>query len=841
VIPVFVAGLIAHFRAGRTLFVLTVLSVALGVASVLSIQILNANALGAFEGGLDAVSGEADLTVLGKIPLMPSRVVPEALEVSGVEAAWPLLRVVAKLEGREGVYLDIVGIDLVAPLRVPWDASPADLGAALGRPGWAAVTPALAREMGWRVGSAFEVSSGSRRARLTVGALVDFRRLTPLSSPRLVVMDIAQAQDALAIPEGIHQVDLTLARGAQRDDVARTLSRRLGASVRVVTPEQRRRQAASLLSAFRLNLTALSLISLFVGGFLVHASTQAALVRRRREFGLLRSLGMTPRQVLWIILGEVAILGLLGTALGLPIGWWAAKANVKAVSATLTNLYLLEGVETLRLPAWIFVLAAAAGLGGALAGALLPALDMSRKDTRALLAGLAIHERMGRASGVLFSAGWAILGAAALAFLAVGREVRSAGFWIAVALIVALPLMTPWVLKRLCGWIRPRGFDLAYGVKTLGVKLGTTSFAVAAVGVAVTMLVGITLMVGSFRKTLEVWIGSTIRTDVYVTSESWRRARETATLDDDLVAVLVRLPGVRAADRLRQTSAWTGSRRISLIGRDAGLPGGEGRFPLVSGGRADAIRRMVEEGAVLIGEPLARKERLRRGDRLRLATPRGEAEFPIAGVYYDYSDENGSAVMDLAAMEKAFGRGRMTNVDLYLDPGTDPHATMDAIRARFRGVPLEILDQRGLREEILAIFDQTFAVTRLLQGMALLIAACGITLTLLVLARERVAELALYRALGAGRLQIFRVFLGEGVGMALLGLVLGAPGGAALAMILIFVINRAYFGWTISPSVPVWALAAQASAMLAAAAIASVYPAVRASRTPASELSRDDL
>jgi putative ABC transport system permease protein len=840
VIRVFLKGLAAHFRAGRALFFLTVLGVALGVASVLSIQILNANALGAFEGGLEAVSGEADLTVLGSVALLPSKIVPEVLAEPGVRAAWPLVRVVAKLVGREKTYLEIVGIDLFAPLRVPWDRPPADPGEVLARPGWAAVTPELAREMGWKTGSVFEVSSGSRRAALTVGALVDFRKLTPLASPRLVVMDIAQAQSALGIPEGIHQVDLKLAPGARREDVAARLALRLGPAARVVTPEQRRRQTASLLSAFRLNLTALSMISLFVGGFLVHASTQAALVRRRREFGLLRSLGTTPRQVFLIILGEIAVLGALGTAVGLPIGWWAARANLDAVSATLTNLYLLEGIDTLRMPAWIWILAAGAGFGGALAGALLPAMDMSRKDTRSLLAGLALHERVGGAAGRLFAAGWAVLVLAGLAWLVAGRGVRSSGFWIAVALIVALPLMTPWLLRRACASIRPRGFGVAYGLKALDVRLGTTSFAVASLGVAVTMLVGITLMVGSFRKTVEVWLESTIRADVFVTSESWRRARETATLEDDLVAALVRFPGVRVADRLRQGTAWTGSRRISLIGRDVGILGGEGRFPLMAGDRAEAIRRVAEEGAVLIGEPLARKEGLRVGDLLRLATLEGEASFEIAGVYHDYSNENGSAEMDLLTMEKAFGPGRMTNVDLYLLPGVEPQAVMDSIHARFPGEPLELFGNRGLRREILAIFDQTFAVTRLLQGMALLIASCGITLTLLVLARERVAELALYRALGAGRLQIFRVFLGEGIGMAFLGLVLGFPGGAALAVVLIYLINRAYFGWTIEMSVSSGALAAQAATILAAAAAASIYPALRASRTPASELSRED-
>jgi putative ABC transport system permease protein len=178
---------------------------------------------------------------------------------------------------------------------------------------------------------------------------------------------------------------------------------------------------------------------------------------------------------------------------------------------------------------------------------------------------------------------------------------------------------------------------------------------------------------------------------------------------------------------------------------------------------------------------------------------------------------------------------------LYLRPGAEPGRAIDELRARVGSAPLVFRSNRRLREEVFAIFDQTFAVTRLLQGMALLIAVAGITLTLLVLARERVAELALYRALGATRGQLFAHFVGKGLGMAGLALVLGAAGGVVLAGILVLVINRAYFGWTIQMYWPWRAVLEQLAAIVAAALVASLYPALRASATPATELSRDAL
>jgi putative ABC transport system permease protein len=280
---------------------------------------------------------------------------------------------------------------------------------------------------------------------------------------------------------------------------------------------------------------------------------------------------------------------------------------------------------------------------------------------------------------------------------------------------------------------------------------------------------------------------------------------------------------------------------VALAGVEMGIPAGETRFPLLDGARDSALAQVRSTRAVLISEPLARKTGLWRGDSLPLFTSRGEERFAVAGVYYDYSSENGTVIMDIGTLADAFGPGPVNSIALYLDPDRSADAVIGEIRARFPDTPLLLRSNRALRAEVFTIFDQTFAVTRILQVMALLIAVCGITLTLLVLARERLPELALYRALGAHPRQILGLFLTEGTGIGALGLVLGLVGGIQLAAILVFVINRAYFGWTIQVAVPALTLAWQAATILGAAALASVYPALRASRTTAVELSRDDV
>jgi len=287
--------------------------------------------------------------------------------------------------------------------------------------------------------------------------------------------------------------------------------------------------------------------------------------------------------------------------------------------------------------------------------------------------------------------------------------------------------------------------------------------------------------------------------------------------------------------------ALVAGRPASVSGLDAAVAGAEGRVQLVGAAAAPVLRRLREEGAVLLSEPLARRTGLAAGDEVAIATLTGERRFPVAGVYRDYGNERGGVLMDLAPFARAFGEGPPSNAALYLAPGADVEAVVVDLRAALGDAPVLLRSNRTLRTEVLAIFEETFAVTRLLQSMGLLIAVAGIALSLLVLARERAGEIALYRALGATRGQVFRVFLGRGLGLALLGLGLGLAGGAALAGVLVLLVNPAYFGWSLGLHWPLGALAAQAATILAAAALASLAPAAMAARVRATELSRDAL
>ena len=833
----------ARLRAAPGLFSLAVLGVALGVGAVLSIQLLNSNALAAFRGTVRAVSGDAALSVVPSAGSLDEVLLVEVLGEPGVAAALPLVRVEVALAGRAAGGLDVLGVDLLSPRPGPSALSGVDLADALGRPGWIAVSSLAAERNGWRVGTRLAASAGSRTVELVVGALAEFDRIAPGASGRLALMDLAQAQALLGERGRLQQIDVHAADGADVADLARRIGAAVGPAARVVTPEQRQDEAEGLLAAFRLNLTALSAVSLLVGGFLVHATMQAALVRRREELGVLRCVGATRRQVLGIILADAALLGLAGTALGVPLGVWAARASMGAVSGTLRNLYLLEGIEEVRTSPAMIALAVVVGLGGALAGSLLPALDVARRDPRALLASLTLEEPA--AARRVRHAGAALVIPAAVAALILGLAPawKPGGFALALAILASLPLAAPAVVAASAWGPRPRRLSLAYGWRTLRAHLRATALAAGALAVAVAMLGAITVMVGSFRTTVEEWLGETLRSDVYVTSLSWRRGRGEAGLEQAVVRRLAADPDVLHVDRLRQVPATSRGQRLLVSGFDAGLAAEQGgRIRLVAGDRAAALAQVERDGAALVSEPLARKRGLWVGERLPVDTPHGEVMLPVAGVYADYGAESGAALVDLdGTLPRLFGAGALTNVALRVAADADVDAVVERLRREHSTSALLIRSNRSLRADVMAIFDQTFAVTRLLQSMTLLIAVAGVLLALLVLARERQAEVALYRALGADRGQIFRLFLGRGLGIAASGLVLGAAGGTGLALVLVRVVNPAWFGWTIALHWPWRTLGLQAVLLLAAAAGASLYPALRASAAPASELSRDAL
>ena len=832
----------AHWRTNPVLYGLTVLGVALGVASVISIRILNQSAIASFAAGVRTMSGTADVVVTGKGGTLPDEAYPRVLGTAGVAAAWPVFETTVAVEGRPDTFVRVLGVDLLAPAQDFWGAvsgldAGADAADAVRAPGWVAVTPELAAAMGWAVGGRFEVRYGTDVSGLRVGALIDLQRWGASGSRRAVVMDIAEAQSLFDGAGTLHRIGVKAAEGTDLAALAAGIEGGLGGRVDAVTPTERTGQAQQLLGAFRLNLTALSLVSLLVGTFLVFSSMRACLVWQRREFGVLRSLGCTPAQVLALILGEAALLGVMGVVIGIFAGYWTAIWNLEAVSSTLTNIYMLREIESLEVSGGTVALAVFAGLGGALSGTLLPALDVWRRDTRTLLDNLSAPAAAIAGARNLFRLGLVLLAGVLAWYWFGGWRWRPAGFVLATAMLLCLPLLAPWLVQRLTGRVRVPDFGFRYGVRSLGATLANTSFSVSSLAMAVCLLVGITLLVESFRETLVRWVDRSLRADVYVTATVGARPGPDATLSAQLVERLAGVPDVEGVDPLRRLFLRVGGRRVAVVAVDLSRPAEQRRLALLSGG--DAVARAVRDRGVLIGEPLSRSASLAVGDVVEIEGPEGPVRLPVSGIYRDYT-EGGSVTMDIGLMAATLGVGPVTSVALHLKPGADPEAVAAGIASRHPRGSLRVRSNRGLKDDVLHVFDQTFAVTRILQVMSLIIAACAITLTLLVVAQEKASEIALYRTLGAFRRQVFRLFVSKGTAMAFLGLVLGFAGGIGLGVTLIFVIQKSYFGWSIEWTWPWLTLAGEALAIVCAAVLASLYPAFKASRTPATELCHAD-
>ncbi len=837
--------------------------IAVGTGSVVTVQILTAGAISAFDRTVDLVSGDADAVVLGHGGKLDEELYPVVLATEGVAAATPVLEttllVRAPAPNPDAKAPDLhapapfrrvqlYGLDLLSSPEIPRYLAGSDAQAA-GRQsgsfgaipdspphitslGDAAISGGLARELGLQAGDSMEIGYGPARTSLIVSRVLT-DQAGPGGGPALV-MDMHAAQEALGGAEWITRINVRFRSGYAPQEVLARLADNLDGGALLSSPEEQRREAERLLASFRTNLSALSFISVFVGLFLVYGTTRASLIRRREEMGVLRSLGATRSQVLVVVLAEAGVLGLLGAALGVPLGFLAAQANLESVSGTVTDLYLLSAIQNLEVPGSVWILAVVGGLVGTLVGAAGPAAEVCLTPVTALLTEQRVRGRWRAWAKWLWRGGWLLLAVLLAWFAAGGRRWQHAGFVVAGGIMVWTALVTPKFVSALCGRVNPRGFGWRFALRSLSVRVHTSGVAVAGVAIAVGTLVGITVMVGSFRDTFTTWLNRTVRADVYLSAAAWRGEADSGGIGGNLASELRKLSGVAFVDRLRGFGGYAAGLPVALRGVDFGLSALNGRYSFLDGDPG-AIAGKVRAGSVVVSEPLARRTGLWEGDFVPVLTKTGPVNAEIAGVYYEYGSERGSLAMDLATMDRWFGPGDPHALAVYLAPGIDAEAGATVVRQAASSYPVTIRTNRSLRENAVRVFDQTFAVTLLLQGMALAMAAAGVALSLLVMAREESRETAVYRALGATRRQVFRFFLGRGIGLASLGGLLGLVGGAGLALTLVYVTNRAYFGWTVQFGIPTFNLLQQGATLALTAVAASWLPALRASSDGAAE------
>jgi putative ABC transport system permease protein len=836
------AGRGALAARGRT--AVTVLGVSLGIAVSVAIRMANESVLASFRQSLDAVAGRTTLQVSAGEAGLDEQMYRTVKETQGVAKASPIIESTVVLEGGLGAsrgsrdVLLVLGIDTLADqgfrdYKVLEESD--DPLALIAEPGAVLLTRRFAEAHGLKVGSAFRVLAGGGPRRLMVRGLLELEGAGRALDGRFALMDIAGAQLAFDKVGRLDRIDVITAPGADARAVAAAIGERLGGAVAVEPPGARNRQVEGMLASFQLNLNVLSLIALFVGLFLIYNATAAAVVRRRREIGILRSLGVTRAQVAALVLSEAGVVGLAGGLVGVALAVAMAHFALEAMTTTISSLYAFVRPPAPVLPRWLAAVGVASGAAVALFSAFVPALEAAAVSPREAL-GRGSFERRRHGFGTMLAAG---IACAAAAYAATrpgpvgGQPVF--GYVSAFLLLLGTALVAPAAVAGVVAVARPfllgrgRWAVAALAVVNLRRGLWRNGGTVAAVAVGLAMLVSVATMIGSFRRTVDLWLEQTVRADLLV-SLAGRQAKGTdARIPERYAEVLARIPGVAAVDPFRGVRMEKDGHRFILGSGEFAVQGGRSRLLFLEGDSSAILAEAKARNGVVISETFANATGVRRGDRLRLATPVGERDFPVSGVYYDYTTEGGLVVMDRALYRRLWNDPYVSNIGVYLAPGADAAAVRARILNLLRGRPdVIVFTNRSLREHVLRIFDQTFAITYALQAIALVVAVLGILNTVMASVMERQREIGTLRALGFTRLQIFRMVAGEAGAMGALGNLLGAAAGIALSLVLIYVINKQSFGWTIQFFVPGASLAGYGALALAAAVAAGAAPAWRA-------------
>jgi len=532
------------------------------------------------------------------------------------------------------------------------------------------------------------------------------------------------------------------------------------------------------------------------------------------------------------------------SAIGLALGVLLARGALEAVTRTIQNLYAFLQVTEVHLDPLLLAAALAAGTGVAALSGLAPALAAARvspaEGARQRGGAPALSPRFLGATlaGALLAGG----AASGLSALPAWRGVPLFGYLAAAAILAAVALASPaavaggaFLLQRLLGG-GVTGWLAAHG---LGRHPGRNAVTAASLAAAMAMLASLVIMVESFRRTVAVWTEQTLRADLYAAPASRFIKGSGASFSEEVLERVARAEGVAAADGFRVLRMpWRGE-WINVSGGDFGIVAERGHLPFLEGKSAEVLRRARERGEAIVTETFSLRFGVGRGDVVRLPAPGGEVALRVAGVYYDYTTEGGHIVVDRALLRRAWRDERLNSMAVYLEPGADRARAARAIEGLL-DPSMVLISNAGLRRRVLEVFDQTFAITYALEAIAVLVAVLGVATGLSSNVLERTREIGALRALGLTRRGVAAAVMGEAGLLGLLSALLGAGAGAALAAILVFVINKQSFGWTIQFGFPVGAVSAYLGVAVLAALAAGGIPARAAARVPIAAAVREE-
>ena len=823
--------LLGEWRAHPVRALVAILAIAIGVSLGFAIHLINAAAFNEFSTAVKSLSGQADVQVAGREALFDESIYPWLAQRDGVAVASPVLELQAGVAGKkDGGPLHILAFDVfragfISPdlIGAPAEGQPFDTLA----DDAIFLSPAALRWLGVAQGDTIALQSGTGQVPLRVAGSLQRAR----AGQRIAVMDIGAAQWRFNKLGKLSRIDLKLRQGVNRDafqaDLARALEGQYPGRFQVGQPndENQNSRNNNLSRAYRVNLTVLALVALFTGAFLVFSTQALSVIRRRGQFALLRVLGMERGQLLRQVLLEGASLGVVGAALGIAGGYAMAAVALRFFGGDLGAGYFAgvqPQVQFTPVAAFVYF---ALGLGVALLGCAAPALEAARAAPAiALKSGSeeVVTTRLAKTWPALAC----LLLAGALTFLPPVFELPLFGYLsIALLLIGAIALMPQLAavvfrfLQR--AWLRTDASSHApvrsLTLSRLANASGQAGIALGGVLSSFSLMVAMAIMVSSFRVSVDDWLLQILPADVYTRTTA---SGGTAGLNPREQAAISALPEVARVDfqRLRSLSLAPDRPNVMLLARPVNLADPGKSMVLVG----DTLPVPAGSRPVWLSEAAADLYNVKPGQQIALPLAGGLHQFFIAGIWRDYARSSGGIQMPLDDYRALTGDLDVSDAALWLAKGATGEQLQQRLKALPFGASLEVSNPSAIRALSLQIFDRSFAVTYLLEAIAIVIGLFGVAATFSAQTLARAREFGMLRHVGVTRGQILSILALEGGALTALGIATGFVLGLLISFVLVFIVNPQSFHWTMQLHLPWPLIASVAAALLTAAALTAL-------------------
>lgn len=825
--------LLGEWRARQLQLLVAILAIMLGVALGFSIHLINTAAVNEFSAASRSLTGMSDLTVVAAQPTFDELRFPEILQQPEVAQASPMLEIMAGVPDHQETLrspeLKIIGLDVfraavITPdlLGIPAEDRQFDTLSADG----IFLSPAAMEWLAVQEGDELRLALGAKSVTLRVAGGL----LRAPAGQRVGVMDIGAAQWHFDHVGWLSRIELKLHSGVNLATFKAKLAKQLGDSFLLVEGANQDARVHNLSRAYRVNLSILALVALFTGAFLVFASQVLATVRRRAQIALLRVLGMTRPQILRQLLLEGALLGTIGALLGLMLGYLLAAIGLRFYGADLGAGFFAGMTPSLYFSPMAALFYFVVGVGVTLLGSFLPAWEATRTQPAVALKSGSEHEALAVLRFPWLAGGSLLLAAIFVGLPPVG-ELPIFGYLAVALLLIGGLALLPWLagmffgqLLRLHEQRSPKNAVRTLVLARLSNASGLAAIALGGILASFSLMVAMAIMVMSFRLSVEDWLTHVLPADIYVRTVIRQDVRGFTPEEQRLITSIA---GIERIDLMRSQPILLDPDRpmVTLIARPI-----DARQPANTLPMTDAVlpSENLPEGVVPIwvSEAMVDLYQFAVGQRVTLPLGDHAQPFIVAGVWRDYGRQFGAIQMQLADYRRLTGDMHIGDAAIWAKDGNDINEIVKNLRTLPFGENLKISPQNEIREISLTLFDRSFAVTYLLELIAVGVGLLGVAASFSAQALTRIKEFGMLCHIGLTRRQIRRMLIAEGGLLTGFGIIIGFVLGVAISLILVFVINPQSFRWTMQLHLPWSWLAIMALAMLTAAMF-SVYQASR--------------